>query len=255
MHQNLKKQIQFFDDRRDIVIPGNAKETLIFCADQFTNIGNKAIKDGGKFYVALSGGSTPKALFELLASSQYNSQIDWNHVVLFWSDERNVPPDNPNSNYKMAMDAGFSSLPIPKDNIHRMEAGGIEIEENAKIYEKLIEELIPNNSFDLVMLGMGEDGHTASLFPRTHGLHAEDRLVIANFVPQLSSWRISLTYECINAAHNISIYIIGKNKASMLKHVLTSPLDPDELPIQKIGSRLHKALWIVDNDAASELAP
>lgn len=254
MNENLKKQIQFFDDRRDIVIPGNAKETLSFCADQFIEIGKEAIKERGKFCAALSGGSTPKALFEMLASPHYRSQLDWENVILFWSDERNVSPDDPQSNYKMAMDAGFSSLPIPEKNIHRMQAEGIEIEANAKIYEALIEELVPNNSFDLIMLGMGEDGHTASLFPKTHGLHTDDRLAIANYVPQLSAWRMTLTYECINAARNISIYVIGKNKASMLKTVLTSPKEPDELPIQKIGTRLHKALWILDTEAASELA-
>lgn len=250
----MKPKTYFFDDRRDIAIPGNAEETLRYCAEQFITIGNTAIREHGSFNVALSGGSTPKALFQLLASPEFKSGIDWSHVVLFWSDERNVQPDDLQSNYKMAMDAGFASLPIPQENIHRMPAEGIEIEDSAKEYEKLILELVPNASFDLVMLGMGEDGHTASLFPKTHGLHAEDRLVIANFIPELNIWRMTLTYECINSAKNISIYVIGKNKSEMIKRVLSDPQDPDELPIQKIGTRLHKALWIADTDAASELS-
>lgn len=255
MLEKIKLKAKFFDDRRDIIVPGNAQETLAFCAEQFLAIGNAAIKEHGFFSVALSGGSTPKAIFQLLASDEYKSEIDWNNVMLFWSDERNVAPDDPQSNYKMAMDAGFSSLPIPEKNIHRMRAEGIEIENAAKEYELLIQKLVPEGVFDLVMLGMGEDGHTASLFPKTHGLHTESRLVISNYVPQLNTWRMTLTYECINAAHHISIYIIGKNKAAMLKHVLCSPPDFDNLPIQKIGTRMHKALWIADTDAASELTP
>ncbi len=252
--ENIQKA-KFFDDRRDLIVPGNAEETLIFCAEQFLYIGNSAIKENGAFYVALSGGSTPKALFQLLASPAYRSKIDWSNTVLFWSDERNVLPEDSQSNYKMAMDSGLATLQIPEKNIHRMPAEGIEIEEAAKAYEMLIQKVVPNGAFDLVMLGMGEDGHTASLFPKTHGLHTENRLAISNFVPQLNTWRMSLTYECINAAHNISIYIIGKSKALMLKHVLCSPADFDELPIQKIGTRQHKALWIADSDAASELPP
>jgi len=253
MLQDWEQQIVFFDDRRDIVVPGDTQETLIFCAEHFLSIGNSAIKEKGTFIVALSGGSTPKALFNLLTTPEFHSRINWDHVVLFWSDERNVPPDHSQNNYKMAMDAGLASLPIPPENIHRMPAEGIRIEEAAENYEALIVKLIPNGSFDLVMLGMGEDGHTASLFPKIHGLHAEDRLVIANYVPQLNTWRMSLTFECMNDAHYICIYVLGKNKASMLKHVLSSPFDPDELPIQKVGTRTHKALWIVDKDAASEL--
>lgn len=247
------KMLRFFDDRRDIIIPGNAQETLVFCAEQFINIGNESIQKKGVYNVALSGGSTPRSLFILLAGPSFNSRLDWSCVQLFWSDERNVPPDDEQSNYKMAMNAGFSSLPIPVENIHRMPAEGIGIEETAKKYEAQIIEFVQDASFDLVMLGMGEDGHTASLFPKTHGLHTDGQLVVANFIPQLNTWRMSLTYHCINSAHHISIYVIGKNKAAMLKRVLCGTFDPDELPIQKIGTRTHKALWIADAEAASEL--
>lgn len=249
-------KIIFFDDRRDLVIPGNAQETTRFCAEAFVKTANHAIQEKGTFYAALSGGNTPKAVFQHLASVEFNSQIDWKNVVLFWSDERNVGPKDIQSNYKMAMDAGLDSLPIKKENIHRMQAEGeaIEIEDAAKAYEQLILEIVPNASFDLVMLGMGEDGHTASLFPKTHGLHAEGRLVIANFVPQLNTWRMSLTFEGINAAKNIHIYVLGKNKAQMVKRILSNTPDPDELPIEKIGTRRNKALWILDREAASDLA-
>lgn len=251
--EKWKEVINFFDDRRDIFIPGNTMETIHFCVEHFISLANEAIQSHGFFSVALSGGSTPKAIFQLLSGSPNCKQINWNFVKLFWSDERNVSPEDKESNYRMAMDAGFTSLPIPEQNIFRMPADEQDIEAAAKIYENIIIEQIPSKSFDLVMLGMGEDGHTASLFPKTHGLHAEDRLVIANFIPQKNTWRMTLTFECINSSHNIAIYVLGKSKALMLKHVLTSPYNTDQLPIQKIGTRLHKALWIVDTDAASDL--
>ena len=251
------KKINFFDDRRNLVIPGNAKETIHFCAEQFVKAANSAIQEKGTFYAALSGGNTPKAIFHCLASNEFKSQIDWKNIVIFWSDERNVSPHDPQSNYKMAMEAGLVSLPIKEENIHRMPAEGeaIAIEEAAKEYEQLILKIVPKSSFDLVMLGMGEDGHTASLFPKTHGLHADGRLAIANFIPQLNTWRMSLTFECINFAHNIHIYVLGKNKAPMVKRILSASLDPDEFPIDKIGTRKNKALWILDTEATKELLP
>lgn len=245
--------VHSYDDRRDIVVPGDVAQTLAFCAEQFISVAAEAIGSRGKFSVALSGGSTPKALFQLLASSEYRSRVDWGNVQLFWSDERCVSGDDPESNYRMAMDAGFASLPIPKENIHRMPGEAKDIEAAALEYEKLIERTLPGGVFDLVMLGMGDDGHTASLFPKTHGLHAEDRWVIANFIPQKNVWRLTFTYDLINTARHIVIYVIGKGKASMVKQVLSGSFDPDHLPIQRVGTREHKALWIFDSAAAELL--
>ncbi len=253
MPSKSNDKIKFFDDRRDIIVPGNMQETLTFCVEHFIAIGNKAIAARGKFTVALSGGSTPKAIFQLLASPAYREKLDWNKTFVFWSDERCVPPTDSESNYHMAMEAGFSSLPIPKEQIFRMPADSPDLSAAAKSYEELILKHVPAGSFDLVMLGMGEDGHTASLFPKTHGLHADDGLVIPNYVPQKNTWRMSFTFDCINNSHNIAIYVIGKSKVTMLKHVLTAPFDPDTLPIQNIGTRSHKALWIADADAAQGL--
>jgi 6-phosphogluconolactonase len=248
-----KETLCSYDDRRDIMIPGSFSETITFCAEHFISLAQASIESHGAFFVTLSGGSTPKSIFELLASPKYSKNVEWGKVKLFWSDERCVPPSNKESNYHMAMEAGFATLPILKENIFRMPADSKNLEEAAQDYEKLIVDLVPGKSFDLVMLGMGEDGHTASLFPTTHGLHAEDRLVVANFIPQKNVWRMTLTFECINNSQQIAIYVLGKNKTSMIKHVLTSPYDPDHLPIQRVGTRLHKALWIVDKQAASEL--
>ena len=249
--------IQSFDERRDIVVPGEASQTIQFCIEHFVEIAQKSISARGRFSVALSGGSTPKAVYEGLtentenAQKTYASTIDWTKVWLFWSDERAVPPEHSDNNYRMAMEAGFKTLPIPSDQIFRMQAE-THIRKNALAYEKLIQDKIAG-VFDLVLLGIGEDGHTASLFPKTHGLHAEPRLVVANFIPEMETWRMTLTFDCINKAQHISIYALSQKKAPILKKVLLGPYTPDLLPIQAVGTSTHKALYIVDKPAAAEL--
>lgn len=245
-------QRRIFDDRRDILIVGNREKTFAYCVENFIETANKAIEDHGMFYVAISGGSTPKGIFNLLAKPENQKRIPWNKVMLFWSDERSVPPEHSESNYRMAMDAGLAMIGILKENIFRMVAEK-DIEANAEAYENLIRTKVPSARFDLLMLGMGDDGHTASLFPHTHGLQSQDKLVVANFVPAHDTWRMSLTYKCINAAKNIVIYVIGKGKCQTLQAVLTGPYTPDDLPIQKVGTPEHRALWIVDRDAATDL--
>ncbi|MDR3625171.1 MAG: 6-phosphogluconolactonase [Chlamydiales bacterium] len=242
--------IKRFDKRRDIVIPGNKDETLHFCVEHFIKTANDAIKDHGYFAVALSGGSTPKAIFEKLASDQNAKRIAWEKVRIFWSDERAVPPDNLDSNYKMAMDAFLTKLPIKKDQVFRMKAER-DIEIHAILYEDSINRKV--KIFDLIMLGMGDDGHTASLFPHTQGLDIEDRLIVANFIPQKNVWRMSFTYTGIHNTRNLAIYVIGANKAKVLAKVLSSHYEPEEFPAQKIGTPACKALWIVDKDASSLL--
>lgn len=244
------KEVKTFDERRDIIIPGDQKDMVHFCIEHFLTIGKSAILHHQFYAVALSGGSTPKTIFQELSKPEYRDEIDWSRVYLFWGDERAVPPSHPESNFLMAMESGFNRIPIPRNQIFRMEAER-DIEAGARRYEELIKQHIPWGSFDLVMLGMGEDGHTASLFPKTHGLHTNDRLVIANYVPQKDTWRMSLTFSCINASHNICIYVMGKSKAAMVKKILTDPYNPDTLPIQAAGTPLHKALWILDTEAAA----
>ena len=249
---NWKNSIKNFDARRDIAIPGDKVQTIDFCAAQFIQIAREAIDARGKFFVALSGGSTPNAIYKELNQPSNKDQLDWNKVYLFWSDERSVPPENPESNYRNSMQAGLASLNLPAANIFRMRAEE-NIEENALAYELLIREKVPGSSFDLIMLGMGDDGHTASLFPRTHGLHTNNRLVIANYVPQKQTWRISFTYESIHSARHVVIYVLGQGKEDMVAKVLAGNFDPDELPIQRIGTNKHKALWILDKEAGSKL--
>lgn len=249
---NWKNLIKSYDQKWDVVIPGDQASTIRFCVDHFVEIANESILDHNYFAVALSGGKTPKAIYQALVDRKNSTRIDWTKVLLFWSDEREVPPNDPNSNYYLAMEAGFRSLPIPLENIFRMQAEE-EIERNALVYENLILTKIPLKRFDLVILGVGEDGHTASLFPKTHGLHAPQRLVIANFIPQINAWRMTLTFECINQAQHIAIYVLGKSKAQIVKRVLSSPSQPDLFPIQAVGTPVCKALWIVDEVASQEL--
>ncbi|MCE5316861.1 MAG: 6-phosphogluconolactonase [Parachlamydia sp.] len=245
--------IYSYDDRRDIATPGDAKATLDFCVEHFIDIGNQAITQRGQFFVALSGGSTPKAIYQLLTDSLHRKSLNWQKIFLLWSDERCVPPYDPESNYRMAMDAGLERVGIPAQHIFRMQAEG-NVDEGALAYEALIRSTVPDHCFDLIMLGMGEDGHTASLFPRTHGLHSPGRLVIANYIPQKQVWRMSMTFDCINQARHPVLYVFGAGKASMVKKVFTDSYEPDVLPVQAAGLPEHKALWILDKEAASLLS-
>lgn len=248
--EKIASIIHGYDDRRDMAIPGNHEATLNFCVNHFIATANESIDDDGFFSVALSGGSTPKEIFKGLALERNRHEVDWSRVLVFWSDERCVPPDDPDSNYRMAMDSGFVHLPIPLENIHRMKAEN-DPEEYAQYYEKVIDEKLSSKPFDLIMLGMGSDGHTASLFPETHGLHAPGRKVIANYIPKMGKWRMTMTYECINEAKKIAIYVLGEGKAATVKKIFNTKYDPDRLPIQKIGTPTNKALWIMDDGAAA----
>jgi len=239
------------DTRRKIAIPGDHEVMLTYAADLWIQIGNEAINEHGYFAAALSGGSTPKKIFQKLSAME--DQLDWSKVFLFWSDERSVPPTHPDSNYRMAMEEGeLSKLPIPQSQIFRMVAEE-DIESNAKAYEDVILDKLGSHPFDLVMLGMGDDGHTASLFPYTEALKTTGRLVVPNFVPQKNAWRMTFTYECINRSLHICMYVAGSSKADLLEKVLLGPSKPLEYPSQLIGTEMHPALWIIDAEAGKNL--
>ncbi len=250
---SVDEEIHFFswDDRRDIAHPGNREKTLLFCVEHFINCAKESLQLHGHFSVALSGGSTPKAIYEILSKAPYSNEIDWKKVLLFWSDERNVPPTNPENNYAMAMNAGFKDLPLVDTHIFRMEAEK-EIITHAQNYENQIRLTLHSRPFDLMMLGMGEDGHTASLFPNTLALEEKKHLVVANEVPQKNSWRMTMTFPLINQARNIVLYVIGKSKQEMVRHVFLEKNHPP-FPVENIGSSSNKALWILDSQAAKSL--
>lgn len=243
-----------FDERRELIIPGDHQETIAFALEHFIDTANRAITEHGAFFVALSGGSTPKEIYQKLASQEYKDRIDWTRVHLFWSDERSVPPTSSDSNYHMAVDAGLKTLPIPKAQIHRMVAEET-IDKNATHYETLIKETLKGKPFDLIMLGMGEDGHTASLFPGTKALKETKRLVIPNHILKQDTWRMTFTYPLINAAKQTAIYVLGDKKKERLSSVLQPKPEAPPFPIQKIGTKEHPALWIVDKDAGAIISP
>ena len=240
------KQISV-DVRRHVVVPGDHDQTLQYAIDSWIDLANEAILRQGYFAVALSGGSTPKAIYAGLAKRP--DALDWSKVLLFWSDERAVSKEDPNSNYRMAMES-FSALPVLPKNIFPMNGLG-DLEESAKAYEKIISDHIPSKRFDLMMLGMGDDGHVASLFPKTHGLHAPDRTVSANFLPDKEIWRLSVTFGCINHSHKICLYVLGGSKAEMIKKVFSNHQEGDLLPVQNVGTARNPANFILDQAAAS----
>lgn len=243
------KEIQSWDDRRDYMIGGTVEETIHFAVEHWIHSAQRAIQQRGKFAVALSGGSTPKAIYEHLAK---RTDLDWNKIWLFWSDERNVPPDHPDSNYHMAMKT-LGKLPIPPNQIFRMKAES-EIEKNSRDYEETIQRHLGKSLFDLVMLGVGEDGHTASLFPHTAALNVEDRLVAAQYIAEKKSWRMTFTFPCINQSSHIAIYALGSAKQLIVPKVLDAAI-VSPYPASRVGTPEHKALWILDLEAAQYLSP
>jgi 6-phosphogluconolactonase len=230
-----------FDQRRELQIEKSTEEAIGFAVEHFVHSAKQAIQQRGFFAVALSGGSTPKAIYAELAKVK---DLDWSNVFLFWSDERAVPPDHKESNYHMAMES-FQKVPIPLHQIFRMQAEK-DLLQQAKDYEAVIRHHLGKQLFDLVMLGVGEDGHTASLFPNTHALQVEDRLVVGNDVPQLNTKRMTLTFPCINQSKKIVIYALGKNKQEIVAKVLEAPII-SAYPSSRIGTAERPALWVLDH--------
>lgn len=200
------------------------------------------------FSLVLSGGSTPRALFELLATDEYRSQLNWSKVEIYFGDERCVPPDHPDSNYLMAYTAMLSKMPIPEANIHRIR-GELDPEQAAIEYGQLLKCKFTDNGPDMVLLGMGDDGHTASLFPGTEALKEMHHRCVANFVPKLKAWRITTTYRFLNTASQVMILVAGANKAARLTEVLEGPRDLERLPVQGIEPS-GKLTWLLDAAAA-----
>lgn len=230
-------------------------------AHLFADRVQKAVATRGIARVALSGGSTPKIIFQLLAdpAGPFLNTIPWDKLQLFWVDERCVAPDDPESNYGVARDLLLSKVPIPAANVFRME-GELDPEQAAARYEATLRNAMKlegaeTPAFDLVTLGMGPDGHTASLFPNTAGLDELGRLVIANHVPQKDTWRITLTWPVINHAAEVAFEIDGESKTAVLAEVLTGPRDIERLPSQLIRPSSGKLLFLLDEAAAAALPP
>ena len=238
-----------------ILIYKNADELAKAAAERFAELARDAIAERGLFRVALSGGNTPNRVYSLLASDEFKTRIEWSKVHLFFGDERCVPPDDSESNYRMVLETLISHVEIPRENVHRIR-GEEEPLQSAKLYEAELKEFFAAAGwprFDLVLLGMGDDGHTASLFPQTAALDERNSWVVANWVEKLGVYRISLTVPVINAAANIAFLVIGSDKAERLAEVIHGPFDKKRLPSQLIKPTDGTLLWLVDTAAAALL--
>lgn len=228
-------------------------------ATQFTTLAETAYNARSRFTVALSGGSSPLDAYRLLATDEFASSVNWAQVYVFWGDERCVPLDHPDNNAHAAREALLDHVPLPVGNTFRVQTH-LPPEEAAQDYETTLREFFLKRvgvsvpRFDLVILGMGSDGHTASLFSGTAAMGEKERWVVANHVPQLDSWRVTLTYPAVNAAANVIFYAVGEDKADTLKRALTPPqAASDLLPVHLVRPANGQVQWIIDQAAASRL--
>jgi 6-phosphogluconolactonase len=226
-------------------------------AEQFFELAQEASARAGRFAVGLSGGSTPRAVYALLASPEFRDRIDWPRVHLFWGDERCVPPDHPDSNFRMAHETLLAKIPIPPENIHRM-IGEKEPAEAAAAYEEEIKNFFgvkrgERRRFDLILLGLGEDGHTASLFPGTAALNESERLVAVVYVERLHSYRLTLTLPVINSAAQIIFLVSGASKATIVRELFSPDRAPKDYPATKVKPCDGRLTWLIDADGAKEL--
>lgn len=243
---------------REILTFENVEKLNIYAAEKFVEIAKDSIAERGQFTVALSGGSTPKKLFALLTEEPFRSQIEWKKVFFFFGDERHVLPDDPQSNFRMANETLFQPLKISKKNIFRWITEEKFAEIVADDYELWIWDFFTKKglhtkedgdnepSFDLILLGMGADGHTASLFPFTEALHETDKIAFANPVEKLNTTRLTLTFPIINNARNIIFLISGQEKAETLHEVLHGEFQPEKLPAQAVKPTDGNLLFLTD---------
>lgn len=247
------------ESRRTVEVVPTADDLARVACEMIAAAAAASIGRRRYFRIALAGGSTPQAIYRLLADDPYMDFSDWQ---IFWSDERCVPPTSPESNYAMAKAALLDRLAHPPALVFRM-AGEGEPDAAATAYERAVRELVPPNPaivtrqtprFDLVLLGMGADGHTASLFPDSAALDARERLVVANHVPQLATTRLTFTYPLINAARRVLILVSGAGKAPTLRDVLASPQNPRRFPVQGVQLQRGNLTWLVDQPAYALMA-
>ena len=228
-----------------IEVYANSQELARGAAEYFVARSSEAVAQKGFFTVALSGGSTPKVLYQLLADENepFRAQVPWAKIHFFWSDERHVPPDHPDSNYRMAYEAMLSRVPVPESNIHRVHSENPNADEAARQYEKTLLQL------DLILLGLGPDGHTASIFPGSEVLHETKRLVAAPWVEKFNSYRITMTLPLLNSGAVVLFLVSGAEKAGIVKEVLEGP---KKYPAQFVQPTHGQLLWMLDKDAADE---
>jgi len=244
---------------KKLVVCSDAEELNRRAAEQFVRLATESVAASGRFTVALSGGSTPRALYSLLAGETFQPLVPWSKVYFFWGDERCVPPDHPESNYGMARVTMLERVPVPTENVYRVPTENGNAQRVAAEYERILRTFFDFNEgqqprFDLILLGLGEDGHTASLFLGTAALE-ETGTVTSNDIQRLETPRITLTLPAMNEAAHIVFLVSGSSKALVLKEVLEGQDQPTRFPAQSIQPVQGELLFLVDRAAASELTP
>ncbi len=247
------------DQAKEFVVCADAAEVSRKGAELLLKLAKEAVGANRRLSVALSGGSTPKTMFEMLASPPFAGQVPWDSIDLFWGDERCVAPDHKDSNYRMTKEALLDRAPIPAANIRRIPAEKTPPASAAAEYQATLADYFHLKAgelprFDLVYLGMGDDGHTASLFPGTKALAETERFVVQNYVDKFQSYRVTLTADAINNGKCVAFLLAGEGKAGRLKEVLEGPRDPDRLPSQRIAPSNGKLMFVLDKGAARLLS-
>jgi 6-phosphogluconolactonase len=240
-------------DRSELQVYRDADALAHALAELFVTTGNIAMADRGSFSVALSGGNTPRAAYELLGKEPLIDQISWSDVFIYFGDERCVPPSDEQSNYRMAEKAFLSAIPIPPANVHRI-AGEIDPGHAANEYASLLRADLGNApQFDMVLLGLGADGHTASLFPGANPTVDDGALVRAVYSQSQMMWRVTVTPKVINLARTVAFAVEGPDKAVALEAVYEGPRDPVKYPAQIVQPSSGRLIWLVDELAAGML--
>lgn len=239
----------------ETVIVTDATALYSSAAEEFARCAREAVAQRGRFCVALSGGNTPRGVYSHLAAN-FKNALPWDKIYIFFGDERNVPPDNPESNYRMANESLLSQVPIPPENVFRVR-GELQASEAAQQYEAQLRSFfrMPSGAwprFDLIFLGLGDDGHTASLFPGSSALQEDTRLVVGNWVEKFKTHRITFTYPLLNHAAEIAFLVSGEGKAQIVCDVL-KPSDPPRYPAQLVHPLDGRLLWLADRAAAQLL--
>ena len=244
---------------RQFVVEASPHDVCERAAKMWRTRAEEAISERGRFFVALAGGSTPRELYQILTARGFRQQIDWSNTEFFFGDERSVPAESNDSNFRMVREALFEKIAVPDTHIHRMPAEQHDLEAASADYEQLIADRFgveptgPPPAFDLVLLGMGTDGHTASLFPFTTALAEQHRWVVANEVPQLKTWRMTMTFPIINAARSVAFLISGETKSQPLFEVLCGAVNADLYPAQRVAPANGSMSFFVDQLASAKL--
>jgi 6-phosphogluconolactonase len=237
-----------------ILIKPDLDELSHAAAEMIIKLACESLEASGRFSIALAGGSTPRNLYLLLASPKYRYTVDWPNVTYIIGDERNVAPAAPESNFRMVKESLLDPLRVPTEKVMRWETELGEVSDVAAHFEASLERVLePNGRIDLVLLGLGSDGHTASLFPRTPALREERKLATENWVEGLNDYRFTLTFRAINDAADVIFLVSGSEKASAVAKVIDGEYTPDDLPAQRVLPKDGKLVWLLDEAAATQL--